>query len=43
VEIFESPEVKGFELALKKGESALEVIFDANGKIIKKSEVKEED
>jgi hypothetical protein len=42
-EIFESPEVKGFELGLSKGEISLEVIFDANGKIIKKSEVKEED
>ena len=42
-EIFESPEIKGFELSLRKGEIALEVIFDSNGKIIKKTEVKEED
>jgi outer membrane lipoprotein-sorting protein len=43
VEIFESPEVKGFELGLRKGETSLEVIFDNNGKIIKKTEAKEED
>jgi hypothetical protein len=43
IEIFESYELKGFELGLKKGETSLEVIFDNNGKIIKKTEAKEED
>lgn len=43
VEILESPETKGFELTLKKGESSLEVVLDNSGKIIKKTEAKEED
>jgi hypothetical protein len=43
IEIFESPEMKGFELSLKKGEISLEIIFDNSGKIIKKTEAKEED
>jgi hypothetical protein len=43
IEIFESPEMKGFELTLKKGESSLEVVFDNSGKTIKKTEAKEED
>jgi hypothetical protein len=43
IEIYESPEMKGFELTLKKGESSLEVIFDDSGEIIKKTEVTEED
>jgi hypothetical protein len=43
VEIFENPEMKGFELTLKKGESSLEVVIDNSGKIIKKTEVKEDD
>jgi hypothetical protein len=43
IEIFESPEVKGFELTLKNGESSLEVIFDDSGKVFKKTELKEED
>ena len=42
-EIFESPELKGFEVTLIKGESSLEVIFDNNGNIIKKTNVSEED
>ena len=36
------PEIKGFELTLKKGESSLEVVFDNSGKAIKKTEAKEE-
>jgi hypothetical protein len=43
IEIFESTEIKGFELGLKKGETSIEVIFDTNGKILKKTDVKEED
>ena len=43
IEIFESSEIKGFEITLKKGESTLEVLFDNSGKVIKKSESKEED
>lgn len=43
IEIYESPEIKDFELELKKGESSLEVIFDNNGKVFKKTDEKEED
>jgi hypothetical protein len=43
IEIFESPEMKGFELGLKKGETSLEVIIDNKGIILKKTDVKEED
>jgi hypothetical protein len=43
IEIYESPEIKGFELGLKKGETSIEVIFDNNGKILKKTDVKEDD
>jgi uncharacterized membrane protein YkoI len=43
VEILENPQMKCFELALKKGESSLEVVIDNDGKIIKKTEVKGED
>jgi hypothetical protein len=43
IEIFESLEMKGFELGLKKGETSIEVIIDNKGKILKKTEVKEED
>jgi hypothetical protein len=38
----ENPQMKGFELVLKKGEISLEVIFDNSGKIIKKTEMKKE-
>jgi hypothetical protein len=37
IEIFESPSMKGFEIGLKKGDTSLEVVFDNNGKIIKKT------
>jgi hypothetical protein len=43
VEIYESPAMKGYEMSLKKGEKSLEVIFDNNGVILKKTDVKEED
>jgi hypothetical protein len=42
IEIYESPDIKGFELALNKGEETIEVIFDNSGKVIKKAEEKEE-
>ncbi|MCJ7449666.1 MAG: PepSY-like domain-containing protein [Bacteroidales bacterium] len=42
IEIYESPEIKGFELGLKNGETSIEVIFDNAGKVIKKTDVKEE-
>jgi outer membrane lipoprotein-sorting protein len=43
IEILENPEMKCFELALKKGESTLEVVIDNSGKIVKKTEAKEQD
>ena len=43
IEIYESLEMKGFELGLKKGETSIEVIIDNSGKILKKTDVKEED
>lgn len=42
IEIFESPEMKGFEIGLKKGETSLEVISDNKGIILKKTDIKEE-
>jgi uncharacterized membrane protein YkoI len=42
IEIFENNEIKGFELELKKGETSIEVIIDNNGKVIKKTDAKEE-
>jgi len=42
IEIFESLEMKGFELGLKNGETSIEVIIDNSGKILKKTDVKEE-
>ena len=41
--IFESPEMNGFELALKKGQSSLEVIIDKSGTVLKKTDIKKED
>jgi hypothetical protein len=38
----EDPKMKGYEIELKKGETTLSVVFDNSGKVIKKSEVKEE-
>ena len=37
IEIFESLEMKGFELGLKNGETSIEVIIDNSGKILKKN------
>lgn len=42
IEIFESPDIKGYELGLTKGETSVEVILDNNGKVIKKPDIKEE-
>lgn len=42
IEIFENTEIKGFELGLKQGKKSIEVIIDNSGKIIKKTDVKEE-
>jgi hypothetical protein len=38
----ENPQMKGFEIALKKGDTSLEVVFDNTGKVIKSTEVKKE-
>ncbi len=40
--IVENPEMKGFEIVLKKGESAVEVVIDSNGKILKKENLNTE-
>lgn len=42
-EMVETPKFKGYELELEKGKSTLEVVFDANGKVLKKKEEKEDD
>jgi hypothetical protein len=38
----ENPEIKGFELTIKKGEMVYEIVIDTTGKVIKKTEMKEE-
>ena len=43
ISIFENSKFKGFELTLKKGEASIEVQIDNNGKVIKKSDLKETD
>jgi len=43
ISLLESPELKGYEIALKKGESSLEVVFDKNGLVLKKTDLKDED
>ncbi|HKK41223.1 MAG TPA: PepSY-like domain-containing protein [Bacteroidales bacterium] len=42
IAIVENPEMKGFEIVLKKGESAVEVVVDSNGKILKKEQLNSE-
>jgi ribosomal protein S17E len=37
--IVENPEMKGFEIALKKDKSAVEVVIDASGKVLKNTAV----
>lgn len=41
IDIFEDTRIKGFEISLKKGDKSLEVIIDANGKVVKKEEGEE--
>ena len=36
----ENPQMKGFELRLKKGETSLEVVIDNSGKVVKKTDIK---
>jgi hypothetical protein len=43
ISVLDSPELKGFETGLKKGESVLEVVFDNAGKVIKKTDVSKEE
>jgi hypothetical protein len=43
IEIYEDTKIKGYELGLKKGEASMEVILDNNGKVIKKSGLKDDD
>lgn len=42
ISTIENPKMKGFELALKKGETSFEVVFDNSGKVIKNTEIKKE-
>jgi hypothetical protein len=42
ISTIENPQMKGFEMVLKKGETSLEVVFDNSGKVIKTKEVKKE-
>jgi hypothetical protein len=42
IEIYESPEMKGYEMGLKKGEKSWEVIFSDKGVLLKKTGIKEE-
>ena len=41
--IVESPELKGFEIALTKNKAASEVIFDASGKVLQNTPADKED
>jgi hypothetical protein len=43
VEIYESPEMKGYETSLKKGEESWEVIYSDKGVILKKTQTEKED
>lgn len=43
IEIYESAAINGYELELKKGETSLEIIIDSSGKILKKTDINEED
>lgn len=38
----ENPKMKGFEVALKKGEISIEVVLDKSGKVLKKTNMKED-
>jgi hypothetical protein len=41
--ILDSPDLKGYEVGLKKGETSVEAVFDNTGKILKKTDVTEEE
>ncbi len=43
ISILESPELNGFEVGLKKGDTVLEAVFDNAGKVIKKTDVSKEE
>jgi hypothetical protein len=43
ISILESPELNGFEVGLKKGETVLEALFDNTGKVIKRTDVSKEE
>jgi hypothetical protein len=42
ISILESPDLKGFEVGLKKGETSVEAVFDNTGKVLKKTDVSNE-
>jgi glyceraldehyde-3-phosphate dehydrogenase/erythrose-4-phosphate dehydrogenase len=42
ISIVENPELKGYEIVLKKGESAVEVVVDNTGKILKSEKLNSE-
>jgi hypothetical protein len=43
IEIYETPEIKGFEIGLKNGEKSVEVVIDNAGKMIEKAGVVKEE
>jgi hypothetical protein len=43
ISILDTPELKGFEVGLKKGEIVLEVVLDNTGKVLKKTNVSKEE
>lgn len=43
VSILDSPDLKGYEVGLKKGEAELEAVFDNSGKVLKKTDVSKEE
>ena len=43
ISILETPELKGFEVGLKKGETVLEVVLDNAGKVLKKTDISKEE
>jgi hypothetical protein len=43
ISMLDTPELKGFEVGLKKGETVLEVVLDNAGKVLKKNDVSKEE
>ena len=43
IAIVENPDMKGFEIGLKNGTSAMEIVIDDNGKVLKNTPVKKSD